>query len=268
MFHKKTTLLISMICLIITSNMAYSKDIISLQPINPLVNQPTNYTTISVEWTASTEEGDSFYAAFSKGITYALHEYNPSAPESVPDHVITPVQQFSHSIDSTSLSFETDDAYYFNIIIDSEGEYGATSSIGPFIIDTTKPAPVNVSGVTSTDRNSIQLTIDPDDANQVCILLNTTNTLSCDWDDIPENRTIISPTLSEGNNLVYAFFKDLAGNTNQAIHSVKYAPVDFIPEQTTVKVATIPTLSEWGLILLMGILLFSSVWIRKKGVAS
>jgi hypothetical protein len=266
MFQKKITILTSMIFLIIANNMAYSKDLISLQPINPLVNQPTHYTTISVEWTASTEAGDSYYAAFSKGITYALNEYNPSAPENVPDHVITPVQQFSHAIDSTSLSFETDDAYYFNIIIDSEGEYGATSSIGPFVIDTTKPAPVNVSGVTSTDRNSIQLTIDPADANQVCILLNTTNILSCDWGDIPENRNIISPTLSEGNNLVYAFFKDLAGNTNQAIHSVKYAPVDFIPEQTTVKVATIPTLSEWGLILLMGMLLFSSVLImgRKK----
>jgi hypothetical protein len=264
MFQKKITILTSMIVLIIASNMAYSKDIISLQPINPLVNQPTHYTTISVEWTASTETGDTYYAAFSKGITYALNEYNPSAPENVPDHVITPVQQFSHAIDSTSLSFETDDAYYFNIIIDSEGEYGATSSIGPFVIDTTKPAPINVSGVTSTDRNSIQLTIDPADANQVCILLNTTNTLSCDWGDIPENRKIISPTLSEGNNLVYAFFKDLAGNTNQATHIVKYAPVDFVPEQTTVKIATIPTLSEWGLILLMGMLLFSSVLIMRR----
>ena len=186
--------------------MAYSKDIISLQSVNPYVNQPTSYSTISVEWTASTEAGDTYYAAFSKGITFALHEYNPSDPENVPDYVITPVQKFSHSIDSTSLSFETDDAYYFNIIIDSEGEYGSTSSIGPFIIDTTKPAPVNVSGVTSTNSNSIELTLDPADADQVCILLNTTHTLSCDWGDIPENRQIISPTLSEGNNLVYAFF--------------------------------------------------------------
>jgi uncharacterized protein YxeA len=64
MFQKKTTVLTSMIFLIIASNMAYSKDIISLQSVNPYVNQPTSYSTISVEWTASTEAGDTYYALF------------------------------------------------------------------------------------------------------------------------------------------------------------------------------------------------------------
>jgi hypothetical protein len=249
--------------------LAFSKDINTLLSFSHVENQPSNTTTINVEWTADTVEGDTYYAAFSRGMTYVFNDYNPSEPENVPGQVITPVQQFSYSTDNTSHSAETDDTYYFNIVIDSDGEYGATKSIGPFIIDTTAPSPVSVYGVTSTDSNSIELTLEPADADQVCILLNTTNTLSCDWDDIPENRKLVSPTLSEGNNQIYAFFKDAAGNSNQASHSVSCTLDENETEQTDERVATIPTLGDFGQIMFMGFILLAAVYaIRQNEISS
>jgi hypothetical protein len=250
----------------ILSNVAFAKDISTLNSYSHDENQRSNTTTISVQWTAPTVSGDKYYAAFSKGITYVFDEYDPSEPEEVPDQVIPPAQHFSYSIDNTSHTVDTDGAYYFNIVIDSEGEYGTTAYIGPYIIDTTKPAPVNVTGVTETNSNSIQLTLEPADANQVCILLNTTNTSSCSWGEIPETRTLVSPTLSEGNNLIYAFFQDIAGNMNQASHNVSCSLDTSQQEQTGQKAVTIPILSIWGDIFFMGILVFGGLVIiqRKK----
>ncbi|ETR67835.1 MAG: hypothetical protein OMM_11162, partial [Candidatus Magnetoglobus multicellularis str. Araruama] len=69
-------------------------------------------------------------------------------------------------------------------------------------------SPVNVEGITSTTNNSIELTMEPSDADQICILLNTTNQETCNWQTIPESRTLISPTLSTGNNQIHVLFKD------------------------------------------------------------
>ncbi|KPA08969.1 conserved hypothetical protein, secreted [Candidatus Magnetomorum sp. HK-1] len=240
-------------------NFAFSKDITTLNSYSHDENQCSNTTTISVEWTAPSVSGDKYYATFSKGITFVFDEYDPSDPEDVPEQVIPPARHFSHSIERTSHTVDSEGTYYFNIVIDSEGEYGATASIGPFIIDTTAPSPVNVYGVTETDSNSIELTLEPADADQVCILLNTTNTVSCSWGYIPENRKLISPTLSEGNNQIYAFFKDIAGNTNQASHNISCSFEENEQEPTTQKAVSIPTLSEWGQILFLGILVLGAL---------
>ena len=122
--------------------------------------------------------------------------------------------------------------------------------------------------MTSTDSNSIELTLESADADQVCILLNTTNTLSCNWGDIPESRTLVSPTLSEGNNQIYAFFKDAAGNSNQASHSVICSLDENEAEQATEKTATIPTLTEFGQIMFMGFILLVAVYsIRQNEIS-
>jgi len=263
MSKKQQIVCIAILCFFINS-IAFSKDINTLLSFSHVENQPDNTTTINVEWTASTTSGDKYFAAFSKGMTYVFNDYDPSEPENVPDHVLSPVQQFSDATDSTSQTVDTDGSYYFNIVIDSDGDYGATKSIGPFIIDTTEPSPVSVNGITSTDSNSIELTLEPADAEQVCILLNTTNILSCDWTNIPESRKLVSPALSSGNNQIYAFFKDVAGNTNQASHSVSCIIEENDTEQTTYKSVVVPTMNEWGQILTMGILILASLTVMRK----
>ncbi|MBF0450931.1 MAG: hypothetical protein HQK75_09535 [Candidatus Magnetomorum sp.] len=271
--HHIQKIILTTIVFFLISNIAFSKDISTLLSFSHVENQPDNTSTISIEWTAPTIDGDFYYAAFSQGLTFVFsdesYEYDPSDPENVPDQVIPPVQKFNYTTTNTSFSAETDGRYYFNIVIDSDGDYGSTKTIGPFIIDTTAPSPVGVNGLTSTDSNSIELTLEPADAEQICVLLNTTNTAACNWDDIPENRTLVSPTLSEGNNQVYAFFKDVAGNINQASHSVSCSLTENESTQTTEKSVGIPTLDEWGRVLFMGILLFVSMHFirRKKGVS-
>jgi len=257
-------IILTIILLFFINSIALSKDINTLLSFSHVENQTSNTTTINVEWTASTIEGDKIYAAFSKGMTFVFsdesYDYDPSEPENVPNQVILPVQQLNHTADNTSHTVDTDSNYYFNIVIDSDGEYGSTKSIGPFIIDTTEPSPVNIYGVTSTNSTSIELTLEPADADQVCVLLNTTNTASCNWEDIPESRKLISPTLSEGDNQIYGFFKDIAGNTNQANHNVNCTIDSNNSEQKSEKLVNVPIFSIWGQILFMGIILFSAVF--------
>ncbi|KPA18234.1 conserved hypothetical protein, secreted [Candidatus Magnetomorum sp. HK-1] len=251
-----------------TTNIAFSKDINTLLSFTHTENQPNNTQQINVEWTASSIEGDFYYAAFSKGMTFVFsdesYEYDPSTPENVPDHVILPVQKINYTTNRTSYTVDTDGSYYFNIVIDSEGDYGATKTIGPFIIDTTEPSPVDIDGLTITNSNSIQLTLYPADADQVCILLNTTNTASCNWVDIPENRKLVSPTLSQGNNSIYAIYKDVAENINQASHNVTCIIEQMESTQSKEKIAVVPTLNEWGRLIFIGILLSVSIIILRK----
>jgi hypothetical protein len=267
---KQKHILITSIFLLvfIISNVAESQDIATLVSYSHTENQPDNNQTIEVEWSKSANEGTYYYAAFSKDNVFVFadedYEYDPSEAEEVPDHVITPVSKFSHEINESSQTFTTDGAYYFNIVIDDDGDYGETKSIGPFIIDTSEPSPVNVEGLTSTTNNSIELTLEPADADQICILLNTTNQETCNWQTIPESRTLISPTLSTGNNQIHVLFKDIAGNMNQASHNVE---CNLSEDEATesIHAVSVPTLNEWGKLLLFFILLgYSFIRIQRN----
>ncbi|KPA12991.1 conserved hypothetical protein, secreted [Candidatus Magnetomorum sp. HK-1] len=267
---KQKNMLITIIFLsvIIISNVAESQDIASLVSYSHTENQPDNNQSIEVEWSKSASEGTYYYAAFSKDNTFEFsdedYEYDPSEPEEVPDHVILPVSKLSHAINESSQTFTTDGTYYFNIVIDEDGDYGQTKSIGPFIIDTSEPSPVNIEGVTSTTNNSIELTVEPADADQICTLLNTTNHETCNWQAVPESRTLISPTLSSGNNQIHILFKDMAGNMNQASHVVE-CNLSENEQVVNRRAVCVPALTHWGRILFFIVLLgYSFLSIHKK----
>ena len=219
-------------------------------------NPTSNITYIEVQWNcASIVSGDTYYAAFSKDLTLTFSEYDPSDPELPSQSLNDPALEFPYSGDSTSYTATVDGIYYFNIVIDSDGEYGLTESIGPFIIDTTAPSLVSVTGVSDTETNSIELTLEAADATEYCILKNNTNTGSCSWNSIPANRVTQSPTLDEGTNTIYAFFRDSAGNMNQDFHEVTYTLIDEQTGEEEVVLFGVPTLNEWGMIIFMGFLM-------------
>ncbi|MBF0450291.1 MAG: hypothetical protein HQK75_06290 [Candidatus Magnetomorum sp.] len=233
---------------------ALAKDLDNLNSTTHFPNQISKITGIEVQWYCeSIATGDKYYAAFSKNLTLTFAAYDPSDPELPSQSLNDPALAFSSTGNATSYTVSGDGFYYFNIVIDSEGNYGSTKSIGPFIIDTTAPSPVSVTGLSNTETNSIELTLESADATEYCILKNSTNIGACSWELLPENRKTTSPALDEGLNRIYAFFRDAAENMNQDFHDVTYT---VSAEKQNDNDVLVPTLNEWGMIILLGILMF------------
>ncbi|ETR71201.1 MAG: hypothetical protein OMM_02668 [Candidatus Magnetoglobus multicellularis str. Araruama] len=172
---------------------AKAKDLDNVNSTTHFPNQTSKITGIEVQWyCASIAAGDKYFAAFSKNLTLTFSTYDPSTPELPSQSLNDPALEFTSGGSSTSYTASDDGFYYFNIVIDSVGNYGATKSIGPFIIDTTAPSPVSITGLSNTETNSIELTLEAADATEYCILKNSTNIGACSWESVPENRKTTS----------------------------------------------------------------------------
>jgi hypothetical protein len=164
----------------------------------------------------------------------------------------------------------TDDDYYFYIaayyIQTPPLIFGPTTREGPLTVDTKAPTTVSVNGPSTTENSLITLTIQAnEDINKVCIS-ETGFGVSCVWKDLTSenyNYTLKSPPESgEKDYSLYVQVKDIAGNQAQATQPslVTYiAGDDEEDDDQTVSCHSIPTLSEWGIILLTGLLLSTGV---------
>jgi hypothetical protein len=243
-----------MISMIVNLNTALAKNLDNVNSSTHFPNQSSRITGMEVQWyCAGITNGNTYYAAFSKDLTLTFSDYDPQEPELPPQSLNDPALEFPFTGNTAAYTPTVDGYYYFNIVID-DGDYGATESIGPFIIDTTAPTPVSITGLSNTQTNSIELTLDAADATEYCILKNNTNIGACSWESVPENRTAQSPTLDEGSNRIYAFFRDAAQNMNQDFIDVIYV-VSKEDERQDDDVFVVPALNDWGMLVFVGFLM-------------
>lgn len=148
----------------------------------------------------------------------------------------------------------SDDDYYLYIAaykneMIGPNTVGPTTKVGPLTVDTQAPNFVTVDGPASTQTSKVSLTINSnEDINRICI--SETGFGNCVWEPlVSENYDYTLP--NEGDHLLYVQAKDIAGNMVQASapFSVTYTSVG------TSKSHSIPTVSEWGMIIFSGLLL-------------
>ena len=228
------------------------------------INEPSQVTKISMTWDQPTGyssiSGYAYTINTSESFTYTY----TNKPENLLDREWDISQSFEGS----------DDTYYYvHIAPVSEfdpGKYpdpfhiiGSTTTFGPVRIDTEAPTGPSVSSdYTRTDQSTIELTLYAEDAvgtpKWMCI--SNSGYGNCTQELFSESKTwpLDGEMNSETPKSVYVQFIDTAGNSvNAPILNVYY--MDLSPEETQ-----IPTLSEWGMIILSGILMMSAMVIMRR----
>jgi hypothetical protein len=157
-------------------------------------------------------------------------------------------------------------SYYFHIAAVASGtpnpglypnapflEIGETKTAGPYIIDTIAPTNLSVSLPPTTTTQAVDINISATGAYVMCI--SNIDYGNCNWEDYTSQKTDWLLTGGDGIKQVYVQFRDKALNiSNAPIATCTYEePVQ--PYQGTVICAAIPTLNEWGMIILAGLIL-------------
>ena len=150
--------------------------------------------------------------------------------------------------------------YYFNMcIVDIEGDPHPITSIGPYFIDSEAPNSPSINAPEYTPSPIILLSnIGAIDSVQMC-LSNTGYGIGCNWENIESYKLWI---VNEGDGIqttIYAQFRDDVWNIATASASTTYSSTAAPDENLTV-----PTLNEWGIIILGTLLFFYSFYIIKK----
>jgi len=194
-----------------------------------------------------------FYVLFNQQESYTFTQLNTTG-------MTLRTSLFTVSTDDYSNSDSI--AYYFHIAARDKvfpiSNIGATSSYGPMRIDNVEPVGSIAGPLTTTSRIGVPITITVSGASQMCIK-NDENWESCEWEGISTLKSW-NLTNGEGEKTVYAKFKDSTGNTSTASTSIYYQEITTTIEP---KIYGIPTLNEWGIIILFIILLLTSIALIK-----
>ncbi|ETR72308.1 MAG: hypothetical protein OMM_01813 [Candidatus Magnetoglobus multicellularis str. Araruama] len=234
-------------------------------------NMPSTINSISVEWSApsgltpSSTEG--YYVSFSSPLAYTFTE---SDTESITRGVGEILKLNKSSVSTTSLDVIGEtlsgtgvEPYYFNIAVLDDMEVpfvpGITTHLGPYFIDTESPKFPTVSAPQTTSRsNNIPLTLGASGASLMCISESGYGICGeSEWNDYTTSW-YWSVSDGEGVKNIYVQFKDVAGNTANSFTSILFErEVTFSGD---VVAYAIPTLSEWGLMVFMMLLLIVGVF--------
>ena len=189
----------------------------------------------------------SFLYTFSKNSTETISWSNMGS--------IIPSNTLTKSI-STSAYTEVD--MYFHIAAFIGTDFGETAHLGSYRIDNVAPTSPHFTALTETNDINIQITnIGADGATKMCCWISDHG--SCNYGGL-ENTDLILPN-EEGTYQINVRFSDDAGNeTSTLSKNIKYTPI--VVESGMI--AGVPSLSEWGMIILMGILMISSIKVMNK----
>ena len=157
-----------------------------------------------------------------------------------------------------------DNNYYLYIaaykdVFMQETQVGPTTKYGPLTVDTQSPNFVTVDGPSTTEESLITLTINSnEDLNEICI--SETGYGNCAWEELEASN--YHYTLSEYKDYkIYIQVKDVAGNmaqTNSPFMVTRITP----PFETVTH--TIPTLSQWGIIVFLSFLMIGGLYYIRR----
>jgi len=216
---------------------------------------PSNITTVTIGWAyTNTQDITGFFYTIT---TSSSHTVSTEGPKNLPLNIIAKSKTFNNVSDGT---------YYFYIAaanVDTEPfpTVSNTTKVGPITVDTEAPENVSVTGPDETTEQLVTLNIGADeDIYKICI--SETNYGNCGWIDIESNEHTYSLNNGEGKYKLYVEVEDIAGNTAKASpFEITYASSESL---TMANYTSVPTLTQWGMILFFIILLsFGLVLMRK-----
>jgi len=202
--------------------------------------EPSNDTKITIGWSYPQDELNNI-----NGYYYTLTT-DSSYTITASDKQISNKNQTEKTEDNLS-----DGVYYFYIAAYKSNfpfpEIGDTESVGPFTVDTIPPV-FDVEGPETTSENPIELIIGPpDEVDAVCI--SEEANASCDWNDNYKNNFELT---GEGSYVLKIQARDHAGNIATDSFAVTYTTAD---DLVMAQYTSVPTLSEWGMILFMSMII-------------
>ncbi|MBF0449687.1 MAG: IPTL-CTERM sorting domain-containing protein [Candidatus Magnetomorum sp.] len=218
--------------------------------------EPSSLTTINIGWTYATVSTiNGYYYTLT-----SLSSYTVDASD---------VQISNNAADDINLTV-SDGTYYFYIApyqaaFPAPPTMGPTTKAGPLTVDTTSPGNLSVTGPDTTDTELVSLTIGADEIiDQVCISETTYG--NCGWNNFTAPGHEYSLQAGEGQYLLYIQVKDVAGNLAQATpYALTYTTSDNI---RMAQYTSVPTLTEWGMILFFSILLMLGIMAMRRSVSA
>ena len=209
-------------------------------------NDPSSLTTVTIGWAyTDTQDITGFFYTIT---TSSSHTVSTVEPTNLPLTKTAKSKIFNNVSDGT---------YYFYIAAVNTTTIpfptvGPTTKVGPITVDTKAPENVSVTGPDETTEQLVTLNIGADeDIYKICI--SETNYGNCGWIDIESTEHTYSLNNGEGKYKLYVEVEDIAGNTAKASPlEITYASSETL---TMANYTSVPTLTEWGMILFFVILL-------------
>ena len=230
-------------------------------------SEPSQLTEIKINWNYT--GGDTitcYYWALTNTPDYTLNETTGE-----------PLGSGSNEIIRT----KDDGAYYFYIFAykvgtppptPPEDDRSPVTKYGPMIIDTRAPEIVTVNGPDTTDNSAINLDISVSDSkneNEMISEINISEGLPGNgtWEEFsPSNSINCSYDLKqgEGQYTLRIQVKDFAGNIADADpYPITYTTAD---DLVMAQYTSVPTLTEWGMILFMSMIIGIGIVATRRNV--
>jgi len=234
------------------------------QPTTHIANQYSSLTTITMSWEyTGTEDVDGYYYKINSASSYtaAINDTN-----------------YNKTTNTTSNPANmADGSYYLHVAAYQEPTgvppppivIGPLTTYGPLIIDTTKPEILDIVGPdnNTTFTSSIALDIG---ANEKISYVNISEGVPGDgpWKEFtpPADNISCAYELKQGENLytLQIQVKDLAGNISDGNpYPLTFTSADNI---TMAQYTSVPTLSQWGIIFFITILISIGILFMRRDV--
>lgn len=236
------------------------------------VNIPSNVQSIAVQWTSpnglTPDTTAGYYVSFSSPLKYTFTESDTESITRGVGQVLklnkSSVSTSSQDVIGETLSGTGVEPYYFNIAVLDDMEIpfnpGVTIHLGPYFIDTEPPEFPTISAPQSTSTSSnIPITLGVSGASVMCI--SESGYGNCGESEWKAYTTSYFWSVSEGEGIknIYVQFKDVAGNTANAVTTIMYEDTS---QEDEIVAHSVPTLNEWGLLVFMIMMLV--IALKKK----
>ncbi len=231
-------------------------------------NIKSSTSELEVKW-ESTENEDwfGFWCAFSEGSAITLDDDYEGDYDEISARTLGIWE--NNWTRSSPFTDSGTTAYYFNLsVVDIEGDPHPVSSIGPFFIDTEPPgSPRFTVPETTNTPNVILDNIGAVGAVDMCIS-NSGFGVGCGWENIQESKFWNINDELNSITTIYIQFRDDVDNKATVSASTTYTITSMT--EITGLVQSVPTLNEWGQIMLALCLLIFGIgkWGRLRYVVS
>jgi len=245
---------------IITNANAVSWDLDSFYSTSHTANIKSNTEELEIKWEAvENADWSNFWYAFSEGSAITINDEYEGHYDEITARTLG-IWENSWTR-STQIADSGTTAYFFNLsIVDTEGDPHPVSSIGPFFIDTEPPAsPRFYVSETTNNPNVVLYNIGAVDAVDMCIS-NSGYGVGCEWEIVQEIKFWNINDELNTQTTIYMQFRDDVDNIATASASTTYT---ITSTDKALFIRTVPTLNEWGKIILVLCLLMIGIFIIK-----
>lgn len=221
-------------------------------------NDPINYTQVTLNWGyAGGDTITSYYYKITESSEYSLTSSNGT-------------QTTSESLEKLPLN---DGSYYFYIAAYKSStpptfpppEMGPVTKYGPIILDNQVPENVSVGpDANVTEDESITLEFGADESLERVCISESTYGVGCTWKGLSLQDQTCSYRLKQGEDVytLYIQVEDYAGNVaNADPYYVTFTTGD---DTIMAQYTSVPTLSQWGIILFFSMLLMIALIVMRR----